>query len=47
LHFHDDMNNREIAAVLEMSEGYASRIRKRALEFLATRLSVQAEGETV
>jgi RNA polymerase sporulation-specific sigma factor len=47
LHFHNDMNNREIAAILDMSEGYASRIRKRALAALAAQLSVQAEGETV
>ena len=39
LHFYDEMNNREIAAILEISEGYASRIRKRGLELLAVRLT--------
>ncbi len=47
LHFYDDLNNREIAAVLEMSEGYASRIRKRALMILAERLHAKFKGETV
>jgi RNA polymerase sigma factor (sigma-70 family) len=47
LHFYDDLNNREIAAVLEMSEGYASRIRKRALLILAERLHAKFKGETV
>jgi RNA polymerase sigma factor FliA len=47
MHFYDEMNNREIAAVLEISEGYASRIRKRALETLAGRLAAQFNGETV
>jgi RNA polymerase sporulation-specific sigma factor len=47
LHFYDDMNNREIAAILSISEGYASRIRKRALEILAASLQAQLKGETV
>ncbi len=47
LHFYDEMNNREIAAILEVSEGYASRIRKRALLSLAIRLNVELKGETV
>lgn len=47
LHFYDEMNNREIAAILDMSEGYASRIRKRALLSLAIRLNVELKGETV
>jgi len=47
LHFYDEMNNREIAAILEISEGYASRIRKRALEFLAVYLTSRVKGETV
>ncbi len=47
LHFYDEMNNREIAAVLELSEGYASRIRKRALEMLAAALAPMVKGETV
>ncbi|GAB0116658.1 sigma-70 family RNA polymerase sigma factor [Acidisoma sp. 7E03] len=45
LHFYEDMNNREIAAILNISEGYASRIRKRALEDLAARLTA-ASGVT-
>ncbi|HTI00215.1 MAG TPA: sigma-70 family RNA polymerase sigma factor [Acidisoma sp.] len=46
LHFYDDMNNREIAAILNISEGYASRIRKRALEQLAARLTAVTNGVT-
>lgn len=46
LHFYEDMNNREIAAILNISEGYASRIRKRALEDLAARLTAGASGVT-
>jgi RNA polymerase sporulation-specific sigma factor len=41
------MNNREIAAILGISEGYASRVRKRALEALALRLAPQMDGATV
>ncbi|MDD2795454.1 sigma-70 family RNA polymerase sigma factor [Acidocella sp.] len=47
LHFYDEMNNREIAAILDMSEGYASRIRKRALESLAIYMHTALKGETV
>jgi RNA polymerase sporulation-specific sigma factor len=47
LHYYNEMNNREIAAILAISEGYASRIRKRALELLALRLNPQFKGETV
>ena len=47
LHFYDEMNNREVAAILEISEGYASRIRKRALELLAVRLTDLMKGVTV
>lgn len=48
LHFFEDLNNREIAAVLEMSEGYASRIRKRALESLAIHINAaHKKGESV
>lgn len=47
LHFYDEMNNREIAAILSISEGYASRIRKRALESLAARMAAPCNGETV
>jgi RNA polymerase sporulation-specific sigma factor len=46
LHFYDEMNNREIAAILEISEGYASRIRKRALDVLAVRLTELTKGAT-
>jgi len=46
LHFYDDMNNREIAAILNISEGYASRIRKRALEQLASHLTAVTNGVT-
>lgn len=47
MHFFDDMNNREIAAVLDISEGYASRIRKRALESLAHYINTASQGEMV
>jgi RNA polymerase sigma factor (sigma-70 family) len=46
LHFYEEMNNREIAAILEISEGYASRIRKRALDLLAVRLTDLMKGAT-
>jgi RNA polymerase sigma factor (sigma-70 family) len=46
LHFYEEMNNREIAAILDISEGYASRIRKRALELLAVRLADHTKGAT-
>lgn len=39
LHFYNDLNNREIASVLDISEGYASRLRKRALETLADHIA--------
>ncbi|MDR3520766.1 MAG: sigma-70 family RNA polymerase sigma factor [Acidocella sp.] len=47
LHFYEEMNNREIAAILGISEGYASRVRKRALTSLAVYLTPQFNGETV
>jgi RNA polymerase sigma factor (sigma-70 family) len=50
LHFYEELNNREIAAILSLSESYASRIRKRALETLALQLGPNArtpKGETV
>jgi RNA polymerase sigma factor (sigma-70 family) len=47
LFFYEELNNREIAAVLDLSEGYASRIRKRALLSLAIRLNAQLKGEAV
>jgi RNA polymerase sigma factor (sigma-70 family) len=47
LHFYDEMNNREIAAILDLSEGYASRIRKRALLSLSLALAAAHKGETV
>jgi RNA polymerase sigma factor (sigma-70 family) len=47
LHFFDEMNNREIAAILDVSEGYASRIRKRALLSLAIHLNAHMKKEPV
>ncbi|OYV40272.1 MAG: RNA polymerase subunit sigma [Rhodospirillales bacterium 20-64-7] len=47
LHYYDEMNNREIAAILEISEGYASRLRKRALDLLARRMSAHCNGAIV
>ncbi len=47
LHFNEELNNREIALVLDISEGYASRLRKRALTSLAVLLTTQLNGETV
>jgi RNA polymerase sigma factor (sigma-70 family) len=45
LHYYNEMNNREIAAILEISEGYASRIRKRALQTLAACMAGELNGE--
>ena len=47
LHFYDELNNREIASVLDISEGYASRLRKRALETLALHITAAQRGEIV
>ncbi len=47
LHYYNEMNNREIAAILDISEGYASKIRSRALQVLAAHMSDQFKGETV
>lgn len=47
LHFYDELNNREIANVLDISEGYASRLRKRALEALALHITASQRGEFV
>ncbi len=47
LHFYEEMNNREVAAILDISEGYASRLRKRALEILARRLTAPCNGVIV
>ncbi len=47
LHFYDELNNREIASVLDISEGYASRLRKRALETLAIQINAAQRGEFV
>ncbi|MGE4481066.1 sigma-70 family RNA polymerase sigma factor [Acidocella sp.] len=47
LHFYDELNNREIASVLDISEGYASRLRKRALETLALQINAAQRGEFV
>jgi RNA polymerase sigma factor (sigma-70 family) len=44
MHFYDEMNNREIAAILDISEGQATKIRKRALGRLARHLSSQVSG---
>jgi RNA polymerase sigma factor FliA len=45
LHYYNEMNNREIAAILDISEGYASRIRKRALQALAAHMADELNGE--
>jgi RNA polymerase sigma factor for flagellar operon FliA len=45
LHYYNEMNNREIAAILDISEGYASRIRKRALQTLAAHMTDQLNGD--
>jgi RNA polymerase sigma factor for flagellar operon FliA len=47
LHFYEDLNNREIAAVLAISEGYASRLRSRALASLAVHLRAVTKGESL
>lgn len=47
MHFYDELNNREIAAILDMSEGYASRLRKRALESLAITINAAHKGNMV
>jgi RNA polymerase sigma factor (sigma-70 family) len=47
MHFYDDLNNREIASILDVSEGYASRLRKRALESLAISINAAHKGNTV
>ena len=47
LHFYEELNNREIASVLDISEGYASRLRKRALETLAIHINAAQRGEFV
>ncbi len=44
LHFYDEVNNREIAKILKVSEGYVSRIRKSALESLAAHMALQMKG---
>lgn len=45
LHFYEELNNREIASVLDISEGYASRLRKRALEALAAYIAAAQQGD--
>jgi RNA polymerase sigma factor (sigma-70 family) len=47
LHYYEEMNNREVAAILDISEGYASRLRQRALDLLARRLSAPCNGVIV
>lgn len=44
LHFYDDMNNREIAEILGVSEGYASKLRQRALSSLKVHVQGKFEG---
>ena len=44
MHFYEDMNNREIAAVLDVSEGYATKIRQRALKTLAQFMTERMDG---
>lgn len=44
LHFYDDMNNREIAEILGVSEGYASKLRQRALLSLKAHVQGKLEG---
>ncbi|WP_298161901.1 sigma-70 family RNA polymerase sigma factor [Acidocella sp.] len=39
LHFYEDLNNREIAKILEISEGYASKIKKNAISKIASRVN--------
>ena len=45
LHFYEELNNREIASVLDISEGYASRLRKRALDALGAYIAAAQRGE--
>lgn len=45
LHFYEELNNREIASVLDISEGYASRVRRRALDALAAYMAAAQRGE--
>jgi RNA polymerase sigma factor (sigma-70 family) len=47
MHFYDELNNREIAAILDVSEGYTSRLRKRALESLAISINAAHKGNMV
>jgi len=44
MHYYEEMNNREIAAVLDVSEGYATKIRQRALKSLAQFMSERMNG---
>lgn len=45
LHFYEELNNREISCILDISEGYASRLRKRALDALASYMLAAQHGE--
>lgn len=47
LHFYEELNNREISCVLDISEGYASRLRKRALDTLANYMLAAQQGECI
>lgn len=45
LHFFNEVNNREIAKILGVSEGYATKKRQLALENLGRHLRLKIEGE--
>lgn len=47
MHFFHDVNNREIAKILGVSEGYATKLRKSAIERLAVLLKAKTEGAVV
>ncbi|EKM98316.1 MULTISPECIES: sigma-70 family RNA polymerase sigma factor [Acidocella] len=44
LHFFEELNNREIALVLDVSDSYASKLRARALARLSTLVRAKLEG---
>ena len=47
LHYYNEMNNRESAEILGISESYASRLRKRGLRLLAEQMTALANGANV
>lgn len=47
LHFYEELNNREISCALDISEGYVSRLRKRALDTLANYMLAAQRGECI